>query len=72
MEKEGAASATGIKHTLVQRISDNLGHCRFRKPVRRVILAERMPLLSIDNRLIEKFEHVMFGTAPIEASDPPC
>lgn len=67
MEQEGPRAAGRIEHTLFQRSRDRRRDDPRRQPVGRVVFAEVVTLVGIDQALIETLEHVDLDVAQSEA-----
>ena len=67
MEQEGARATGRIEHALIERARDRRRDYSRRQPVGRVIFAEIMALVGIDQALVEAFEHVDFDVAQSKA-----
>ena len=67
MKEKSARPACRVENPLFDRplhsLTDNLG-CQ---PIRRVILAQPVTLLAVDQRLIEDFQHIAFDLIQAEA-----
>ena len=69
VKKKSARAAGGVEHLLLQRAVDRMLDDLRRQPVRRVIFAEPVPLVAIDQRLVENLDHVAFDFGEAEAAD---
>jgi hypothetical protein len=58
VEQERARSAAGVDDALLQRLVHRRSHDLGSEPIRRVVLAEAMALLAVDERLVEQLENV--------------
>jgi hypothetical protein len=67
MEQECPRAAGRIEHTLLQRARDRRRDHPRRQPVGCVIFAEIVPLVGIDQALVEALEHVDLDVAQTEA-----
>ena len=69
MKEERSRTAGGIEDLLLQRPVDHVaGHFR-RQPVRRVIFAEAVALLAIDEKLVERLHHVALDFRQTKTAD---
>ncbi len=70
VKQERARAAGRIEHPLLDRRGRRRRRTILRgEPVRRVVLAEPVPLVAVDQRLVEDLEHVAFDLAEPEAAD---
>ncbi len=67
MEQEGARSARQIEHALLQRARHRCRDDPRRQPVGRVVFAEIVAFLGIDQAFIKALEHVDLDVAQAEA-----
>ncbi len=68
MEQEGPRAAGRIEHALFQRARDCRRDDPCRQPIRRVVLAQVVALVGIDQALVEALKHVDLDVAQAEAN----
>ncbi len=59
VEEKSARTTRGVEDSLLERVVNNLSHHSFSKPIWRVVLAEVLALLRVDDALVEMLEHVV-------------
>lgn len=69
VEQKRAGTAGGVEHGLDKRPVDDVLHHFSGEPVRRVIFAESMALIAIDERLVKNFEYVAIDFGETETPD---
>ena len=69
MKQKRARPACRIEHPLFDRPLDRMTHDLRRQPVGRVVLAETVPLLAVDQQLVEYLQDVAFDLIEAEAPD---
>lgn len=57
--KKASRAATGIQHGLVAPLRQELGYYQLAQPVRRIVLAEIVPVFGINELLVDALEYVL-------------
>lgn len=70
-EEEGSRATGRVEDCLDQRLSNGVTDHALGQPVGRVVLAEAVPRLGIDHRLVEDLEHVVLDLGPLEPGEAP-
>ena len=70
VEQERPGAASRVEDALVQRVGHNLGDDLLGEPVRRVVLAEPVPLAGADHRFVQDLHDVVLDLAPGEPGEP--
>ena len=68
MEEKGSGAACRVEDMLLDGTVNGVTNHLRRQPVGRVVLAEAMPLVAINQRLIERLHHVAFDLGEAEAA----
>lgn len=69
VEQEGSRAATGVENTLLQRFIDRRADHFGCKPIGRVVFAQAMALVAVDQRLVEKLQNIDLDVVEAEAGD---